>query len=475
MKPFKIAGLILVFCAGLAQAEPVSKPDELAGEREEAPKAVRVRPEAAEPDEAGRFVSLTRSSKSVFDANYDLPEAVVTAGGERKAVSKRPELGAIQDTLSGAKAGPGDQEAPKLQAGAQGQRASLSALSETSKPAYGQLRALYGVPNTLEGQVLWGEELGSTYYLLAADGGSSDGGPVQAPLTVKNWNSRASLLARGGLRLSSGAGLSLELEGSGRNRLWTRGPMPDPRMDRSRVGLALAYDGPAGSWIRHRLRFSAERSLVVLPGLGSAYTESLQGLELNFDQPSGSAPRGMQWKADLSAFGLMQETAPGLPTGRHPLLGTARLIAHLDLWNGARFGLGLNLEGVSGGPDVLLFAPRFELEQRVGGGISVWARFDPRLSIPTLHGGLFEKDPALPSVTALPQKELLDLKAGLNAVFHDNISIELSGFLLENVDGTQLDDPFALGLWTTASVPGMRVAGVDFRQTARWGQGFKQG
>jgi hypothetical protein len=108
-----------------------------------------------------------------------------------------------------------------------------------------------------------------------------------------------------------------------------------------------------------------------------------------------------------------------------------------------------------------LVAPRIEFEQRLGLGLGAWLRYGPRLSLPSLHNGLFEQDAALPGIRNRPSRESVNAEAGLSASLPWQLGLELKGFLVQNEDANFLDDPAGIGLWRMTNVRGSRRGGVE--------------
>ncbi len=446
---------------------PAAEPEQLAGEKEEA-KQPQSRPTAVEPEQGGA-VSLTRSTKAA--PSFELPEFVITGSGARKAVGTRPDLNVWMDTSGGIKASPGEEDASKNQLGAQGARQAMEALSETARPSYGQLRALYGLSNTFLGEAFFGQELGGFYYLLQGENGFSDGGPVESLPTI-NQSGRMGVLARGGWRLGAGRQLSGEAFARRRTRMWTSNPAPAPRLEREWQGGRLRWEGSPSDKVRHSLQASVDRSQALLPGLGTAYVESLISLKGSFEGLLETRHSRTRLRAEAYVSDLCQDNG-----ARVPLLAGAWFMAGFEPWKGAKLGLGLSLDSASGGGlSALLVAPRGEFEQRLGGGFSAWARFAPGLSLPTFAGpeGLFSQDPALPSRLTLPSLDQYQVAAGLGAQLGPNIGLEIKAHARQNEDAWQLDDPLAAGLWTTFNVRRSRRVGVELSESSPLGGGFSQ-
>jgi hypothetical protein len=440
--------------AAAAPAAPGA--DELAGEQE-AIKAPASKPESMEPEGAGQ-ISLTRSMQGAGAPSFELPEAVVTGTGERKSIAARPELSVMMDTSGGIKASPGELNASKNQLGTQGARQSFENVTQSSRPAYGQLRALYGWDNTFEGDAFWGQELGKSYYLLEGSHDFSDGGSLPKGYQALNQSSQSSLLARGGWRSDGGQQFSGELSGRWRDRLWTLDPSSSPWIRRSLDEAQLSYDSaPESSW-RDSLKLWGSEGDVILPGFGGAYTEGQLGLSGDLEKELFTSQSRTLISGSFHVAQLDQNHG-----ARLAWLSGGWLQFGLEPWSGARLGLGLSLDSVSDQSDSFLIAPRADFEQRLGRGLSAWVRFDPGLELPTLKDGLFEQDPALPSTTVLASTDSIRLEAGLGASLPGNISLELKGFVRQNENSIFLDEPLKNGLWISSNARGERSdgAGLD--------------
>src|SRR5688572_16543684 len=115
MKPW-LKILMLAALALRAEGAPgadAASADELAGEQESIQRPL-ARPTLSEPD-AGGTVTLSRSAQGAASPSFELPEFVITGGGERKASSRRPDLSTWMDTSGGIKASPSEDEASKGQ------------------------------------------------------------------------------------------------------------------------------------------------------------------------------------------------------------------------------------------------------------------------------------------------------------------------------------------------------------------------
>lgn len=446
--------LLLPWACHAEAAEGGQVRDELAGEQEaiQRPKA---RPTLSEPD-AGGTVTLSRSSAGSGQPTFELPEFVITGGGERKAASRRPDLSTWMDTSGGLKASPSEDEASKSQVGSQAGRLSLGAVSETSRPAYGQARLLYGLANTLDADVFYGAERGPLYYFMRAGHSSTDGGPAAIPVKSINQSRQDLASLRGGWRFDDGATLGLELDGRWRDRLMTRNPSPAPRMERSQLAATLNWEGGPASALNQRARLYLDKAQVILPGRGTAYVEENVALTLDAEKDLMTRQSRTLVMGHAYVHDLCQ-----LAGDRVVIFAGGWLTARFDTWSGARLSLGLGLDTASGGIDAFLLAPRVEFEQRLGLGLGVWARFAPRLSLPRLENGLFEKDPALPGTRNRPSRESINLEAGLSAALPRQLSLEIKGLLTQNEDGNFLDDPAGIGLWTATHVRGSRRSGAE--------------
>lgn len=439
---------LLMLCGAPAWAA-VEEKEQLAGEKEE-PKT-QARPTEAAADEAGP-TQLTKSSKPL-QPSFELPEFVVTGGGSRKVSAARPELGTWMDTSGGIKASPSEKGASKDQLGAQAPKQVLDKLTETAVPAYGQARLLYGAANTLHADAFYGREFEDWHLFGAASHASSDGGPVQPSYTL-NQSSRSSAELRAGMDLYGGK-LSADLKGQWRSRLWTLNPAPAPRMDRSWTTAGLSYQAPPSKELRYSLRLSNDKAFAILPGIGTHYTEGLLKLSGEGERDIFTKRSRTQVKGEAYIAEFCQNNGSRLPY----LFGVS-LLSRFQPWPGATLGLGLSLDGMVRDVDGLLVAPRAEFEQRLGSGLGFWARFRPRLELPSLQA-LFEKDPALPSPTAKPSRDRYHVEAGLTVNFPKNIALEVKGLARHNEDASLLDDPLLSGVWTTKNVREMRVLGAS--------------
>lgn len=464
MKPWlKCLALPLLLAPALPAAE-----DELAGEKESIARPA-AKPTMAEPDQSGP-INLSRSAKSAGEASFELPEFVIKAGGERKAVSRRPDLSSWMDTSGGIKASPSEAEASKGQLGSQAGRQTLAPLTETSRPAYGQGHILYGAQNTLEAGAFYGQELDKFYYLLQGKHDSSDGGPAGIPVVAINQSRHDSLAAHGGLRLDNGAQLGLELGAKWRERLLTRIPLPAPRTERSLYDAALGWEGqPGQQGLRQRYRLSASKSQALLPGLGSAYGEGLVRLDADFEKELFSRRSRTVVLAHL--YGGQSDQNQGDRLG---WLAGGWFMARIEAWKGARLSLGLSLDSLSGGSEGLLFAPRAEFDQRLGSGLGVWASFRPSMHASAMNGALFDTDLAFPGTRTRPQKDSVDLEAGISAALPHQLGLELKGGLKQNEDGLFLDDSAGTGLWQEANVRSSRTAFAELSEQSPLSGEFSQ-
>ena len=463
MKPWlKLSLAALLLGSSLAAAE-----DELAGEKESVSRPV-AKPTMAEPEQGGP-ITLSRSAKGAQAPSFELPEFVITGGGERKAVSRRPDLSVWMDTSGGIKASPSENEASKSQVGSQAGRQTLGNVTESARPAYGQARVLYGLANTLEADAFYGQEYQQLYYLLQASHGSSDGGPAGIPTIAINQGREDLLGAHGGWRASDGSQLGVEVGGHWRDRLLTRSPLPAPRMERSLYQGALTWEGPPSASIRHSLRFSADKAQALLPGLGDVYDEGLLKLEADLEKELLTRSSRTVLQAHLYLGQLDQQQG-----SRVSLLSGGWLMARMDAWAGGRLSLGISLDSVSGGADGLLVAPRVEFEQRLGQGLGAWVRFAPGMGLSTLSEGLFDKDPALPGINAKPEKDSVNLEAGLSAALPGQVALELKGSLKQNEDALFLADPRSQGLWRSVNVRGSQRNALELSEKAPLGEEFSE-
>jgi hypothetical protein len=435
--------------------------DELAGEQEPL-KKIEAKPSPVEAEGSGQ-ISLTKTTRTQAPS-FELPEAVVTGSGEHKASSSRPDLSVALDTSGGIKANPGEASASKDQLGSVGPRQSLGGLTETPKPAYGQVRALYGLANTFDAGAFWGQEFRRAYYLLEGEGAFSDGGPPQVPgLFTANQNSSSGLFARGGWRQEGGPQWSAELAARWRDRLWTRNPLPAPDLSRTLYGANLAYEGSPQASLRHTVKLSVGQAQALLPGAGTAYTEQLLGATVDLEKEVLTV-----WKRILFSSSMYAQNLNLNQGLRNDWLTGVWLMTRIEPWSGAQLGLGVSLDCATDQPDDILVAPRFEFEQRLGTNASAWLRFTPRLELPTLQGaqGLFEKDTVFPAAKVTASKDLVRLEGGLSTSLKGNIDLELKGFVRQNKDAIQWDDPAGVGLWSAGNVAGMRSAGATLSESA---------
>jgi hypothetical protein len=452
----------------------LSAEDELAGEKETISRPLS-KPASVELDQGGP-VTLSRSAMGASQPSFELPEFVITGGGERKAVSSRPELSTWMDTSGGIKASPSEADASKGQVGAQAGRQTLAAATETARPAYGEAQLLYGLANTLEAGAFYGQEWGPFFYLLQGEHDSSDGGPasvgpVGIPVATENQFIHDMLQAHGGWRLDGGSQLGLELGSRWRERLLTQDPLPDPWTRRSLYQGGLSWEGAPSSAFRQRYHLDADQAQVLLPGLGRAYEEGLVELQADLEKELLSRQSRTVLVSHLYAGRLDQNDAD-----RSSWLLGGWLMARIEAWQGGRLSLGISLDSVSGGVSDMLVAPRAEFEQRLGGGLGLWARFNPGLELPTLTGldGLFDKDQALPGTRTQPSKDSSNLEAGISAALPAQVELEIKGLLRQNENSVFLDDPRGQGLWMAGNVNGASRVGVEVDERAPLGGGFSE-
>lgn len=444
-----------------------SADDELAGDKEviQRPEA---KPTAIEPD-AGGPVTLSRSAASGQQPSFELPEFVIMGGGERKAVSQRPELSTWMDTSGGIKASPSEAEASKSQVAAQAQRQTLDATTETARPAYGQAQLLYGLANTLETDAFFGQELGQFYYLVQGNYDFSNGGPADIPVHNINQSSQDGLMAHGGWRDEDGSQLSMELDGHWRDRLLTLSALPAPNMSRSLYQANLNWDGSPNAAFREHFQIDGDQAQVILPGLGSAYEEGFINVQADLEKELLTNESRTLLIGHFYAGQLDQDQGD-----RSSILAGGWFMARIDVWSGAKLSLGISLDSISGGVQGFLVAPRAEFEQRLGCGLGVWVRFAPKLELPTLEGGLFDMDPALPGTRTLPSEDSVNLEAGLSAALPQQVELELKALIRQDDNASFLDDAAGQGLWTETNVRGEQRVGAELGERAPLGGDFSE-
>ena len=288
-------------------------------------------------------MSLTRSGGA------DLAPSFVLPGGrghrQRRAQGSpraAPELSVMLDTSGGIKANPSEQDASKNQLGAVGLRQSFENVTQTSLPAYGEVRALYGWDNTFEGDAFWGQELKNSYYLLEGNHDFSDGGSSPIPVKAINQGSDSGLFARGGYRQDAGQQWSGELSGRWRDRLWTLSSLPEPRLSRSIYDASLAYQSAPQDPIKQTYKLAASDAEAILPGLGTAYSEGIFGLSADLEKEFLTRQSRTVLLGSLYARNLDQDHG-----ARSAWLAGGWLMARLEPWSGASLGLGLSMDSIS--------------------------------------------------------------------------------------------------------------------------------
>ena len=455
MRPPWIAFLAAFLCLGpgLWAASPAG--EQLAGEQD----PVAPKPKATVGGDEGGPMAVTRRPQSA--ASFTLPEFVITGSGERKALGERPDLSVAVDTSGGLKASPGEQGASKAGMEIKVERESLASATFTARPSYGQLRAAYGLANTLNLQALWGVEQGAWSTLLRGAHASSDGGgPLSDKARTFHQNSQDALDGRVQYSGFSAGSFEISAAGDWDKRFWTRSSLPAPRLERSLEDAGLSWEGGAGgAWLRASL--GAQRGSMIIPGLGLAYEEQGGGLVIEGNKAVFGRSTRVLLEAELEMNALAQ-SAPGL--GRQLYPGAASFHSRLKTWDGAQLSLGLRAQWVAGDLSEFQLGPVLSFEQRLGEAFGVFLRSRPSMTLATLRSLGRAQDRVLPDPRLRASKRVLDAELGLNAAPLPELSLELAGTLGQDGDHFLADDPGGSGVWVTTPVKQMIENGAVLRE-----------
>lgn len=455
-------GALLLSLPLLAGAASQEEP--LAGEQEEAAptpsKAGAALPEESAP------MSATRTARPV--AAFQLPEFVISGGGEKKALTGRGSLQYGVDTSGGFKASPGEEGASKGQMQVQAQRQDLGELSATAKPGYGQARMAYGLRNSMDVDAFYGRQAGPWAFLARGDAAMSDGGELPELLPALAQSGREGLGLRVSRELSDGGQASLQGDARWRRRFWTRSSLPAPRLERF-LGVAQgAWEG-GGAW-RPRVSVEGQHAWSGLPGLGLVYAEDFGRVQLQLSR----LVAGRTGSALLEGGAEFGSQAVSTPLGRRLLPWRAWVDSGFRPWAGGRLQLGVSADGVSGDADELLISPRLRLDQRLGARSGLFASTQGGIDLPSLRGAAFELDTVLPDPRLRPSRRVVDAELGLTHAPAPAWRLELTGFVRQNEEAFMPDDPLRSGLWLQTRVKTLRLLGLRLGQSWEGPSGWSQ-